>query len=64
MPQGLDPADVIAKNLDLWKKNLKEAKHIVHFYLDILEENISSPESFASQWGNSFFLSLSRWETK
>ncbi|MEK7151915.1 MAG: DNA primase [Patescibacteria group bacterium] len=38
MPQGLDPADVIAKNLDLWKKNLKEAKHIVHFYLDILEE--------------------------
>ena len=38
MPQGLDPADVIAKNLDLWKKNLKEAKHIVHFYLDVLEE--------------------------
>ena len=38
MPQGLDPADVIAKSPDLWKKNLKEAKHIVHFYLDVLEE--------------------------
>ncbi|MCR4306674.1 MAG: DNA primase [Candidatus Yonathbacteria bacterium] len=45
MPQGLDPADVIAKDVELWKKNLKEAKHIVHFYLEILgEKHLESRE--------------------
>jgi len=46
MPQGLDPADVIAKSPDLWKKNLKEAKHIVHFYLDLLQETYPDPREF------------------
>ncbi|MCR4330279.1 MAG: DNA primase [Patescibacteria group bacterium] len=46
MPQGLDPADVIAKDLELWKKNLKEAKHIVHFYLEILGEKYPDPREF------------------
>jgi len=36
IPKGLDPAEFILQNRLGWKKALKEAKHIVNFYLNKL----------------------------
>lgn len=36
IPRGLDPAEFILQNKLGWKKALKEAKHIINFYLDKL----------------------------
>ncbi len=35
LPKGKDPADCIKENIDIWKKAIKNSKHIVDFYLDI-----------------------------
>lgn len=40
IPDGQDPADFILKNKGGWQKALKEAKHIVDFYLDKLISEI------------------------
>jgi|TARA_Y100000310_G_scaffold63585_1_gene59029 DNA primase len=36
MQEGVDPADLISKDVSEWKKVVKEAKHVVDFYLDVL----------------------------
>lgn len=36
LPAGEDPASLVAKNPELWKKALKEGKHIIDFYADSL----------------------------
>jgi len=36
IPESMDPADLILKDKSAWQKSLKEAKHIVDFYLDKL----------------------------
>lgn len=33
LPQGSDPADLIAKDPDAWKEAIKNAQHVVDFYL-------------------------------
>ena len=40
LKQGEDPADVIKKDKEEWKKAIKESKHIVEFSLNILLESI------------------------
>jgi DNA primase len=40
IPEGSDPADLILKNPDAWKKAIRESKHIVEFYLEKLERTI------------------------
>ncbi len=34
LPEGKDPADIIGEDLKEWKKILKNAKHIISFYID------------------------------
>ncbi len=36
MPAGVDPADLISKNPDDWRKVIREAEHIVEYYLTVL----------------------------
>lgn len=36
LPSGVDPADIVKDDPAKWKKAIKEAKHVVEFYLDIL----------------------------
>ena len=38
LPQGVDPADLILKNPDDWRKAIRESKHIIDFYLGVLLE--------------------------
>lgn len=33
---GKDPADVVAENPELWKKAIREATHIIDFYLEVI----------------------------
>ncbi len=35
---GKDPADVVKENPKTWTKTIKNAKHIIEFYLDVLTE--------------------------
>lgn len=37
LPRGEDPASLILKDKELFKNSLKNSKHIIEFYLDILE---------------------------
>ena len=40
MPEGIDPADLIAKNgSDAWKEAIRKSKHIIEFLLDKVLEN-------------------------
>ncbi len=36
LPMGVDPADCIKESADTWKQAVRNAKHIVEFYLNIL----------------------------
>ncbi|MCK5027903.1 MAG: toprim domain-containing protein, partial [Candidatus Pacebacteria bacterium] len=34
MPEGRDPADMIKDDPDVWKKDIKEAQHVIDFYIE------------------------------
>jgi DNA primase len=36
VPVGKDPADCIKEDKELWKRAIKESKHVIEFYLDIV----------------------------
>lgn len=38
IPSGKDPADTVKEDPEVWKKAVDGAKHIIDFYLDILNE--------------------------
>ena len=43
MPEGIDPADLIAKNgSDAWKEAIRKSKHIIEFLLDKVLENFKN----------------------
>ena len=47
LPEGLDPADLILKNgKEAWSKAIRDAKDIITFLLDVLEEHAKRPEDF------------------
>ncbi|MCK5286152.1 MAG: DNA primase [Candidatus Pacebacteria bacterium] len=49
IPEGMDPADLILENKDEWKKNLKNAKHIIDFYLEKLIESIGDKRKLGKE---------------
>ena len=47
LPSGLDPADLILKEgSDAWKERIKNAKDIITFLLDVLEERMPMKDKF------------------
>lgn len=38
---GKDPADLVKENVELWRKSLREAKHVVEFELDNVMRDVS-----------------------
>jgi len=38
LPDGLDPADLILKDPVLWQNAIRNAKHVIDFYLELLPE--------------------------
>lgn len=38
VPLGKDPADCILEDKGQWRKAVKDSKHVIEFYLDVLEE--------------------------
>src|SRR3989338_7994032 len=47
LPTDLDPADLILKEgAEAWKKAIRNAKDIIAFLLDVLEEHMKAPDSF------------------
>lgn len=47
LPQGLDPADFILKEgTGAWKKAIREAKDVITFFLDVLEERMPQKDKF------------------
>lgn len=47
LPSGLDPADLILKEgPEAWKKAIREAKDIITFLLDVLEEHTPAKDKF------------------
>ncbi|OGZ03692.1 MAG: DNA primase [Candidatus Lloydbacteria bacterium RIFCSPHIGHO2_01_FULL_41_20] len=45
LPKGVDPADLIKKDSLEWIRTIKEAKHIIDFYLDTLIEQELDPRA-------------------
>ena len=45
LPKGVDPADLINKDPSEWSRSIKEAKHIIDFYLDTLIEQGLDPRA-------------------
>ncbi len=41
-----DPADIILKNVNKWKELVANAKHVIDFYLNILEKNFPDKRKF------------------
>jgi DNA primase len=51
LPEGLDPADVILKDINIWKKALTESKHIVDFLLDYIGEKKTDERAYKLEVG-------------
>jgi DNA primase len=43
LPEGLDPADLVVKDKELWIEAVAKAKNIIDFYLDILSQKNFEP---------------------
>lgn len=44
MPKGVDPADLIKDNIELWRKAVRDSKHVIDFFLDLLVAAYTSDE--------------------
>jgi len=64
MPEGADPADVILKDKDVWERQIKEAKHIINFYLEILAGQESDPRAFRLSVGKKVLPLVKRMSNK
>lgn len=47
LPKGADPADMLANgDLEVWKKTIKDSKHIIDFLLNLYRENSKDDRAF------------------
>ncbi|MBI5140546.1 MAG: DNA primase [Candidatus Vogelbacteria bacterium] len=51
LPNQMDPADLILKDSNGWSSRIKEAKHIIDFYLDIIREKEKDPRKIILEVG-------------
>ncbi|MFH0845919.1 MAG: DNA primase [Patescibacteria group bacterium] len=47
--ENSDPADTLLYKKDIWQKNLKGAKHIIHFYLNKLGKEITDKRKLGAE---------------
>ena len=47
IPLGADPAELIAKDKELWQEALKNSKHVVHFFIEILKKGNYEERKFS-----------------
>ncbi len=64
MPDGSDPADMILKGNGIWEKQIKEAKHIINFYLEILKIKNPDTRDFRLSVGKKVLPLLKRMSNK
>ncbi len=53
LPKGLDPADLILKDKEAWTTQIKEAQHIIDFYINTLAEKELPQREFRVKVGES-----------
>ncbi|HEY4487727.1 MAG TPA: DNA primase [Candidatus Paceibacterota bacterium] len=46
LPKDLDPADLILQDSEAWRASIREAKDIITFLLDVLQEHAPQPDRF------------------
>lgn len=51
LPPGVDPADLVKKGDETWKRAVRESKHIVDFYLDYLFETVRDARTLRLEVG-------------
>lgn len=64
MPDGSDPADIILKGEGIWEKQIKEAKHIINFYLEVLKIKNPDKRDFRLSVGKKVLPLLKRMSNK
>lgn len=46
LPDGKDPADIIQENPEIWRTAIREAQHVVSFYLAILKQTAKDDRQY------------------
>lgn len=49
LKEGKDPADLVKTDPELWRKSVREASHIIEFYLDVIESKGLDERKFAQE---------------
>ncbi len=60
LSEGKDPADLIKANPELWKKAIREATHIIDFYLEVIESMGYDKRKFQQEVVNNVFPYIAR----
>lgn len=64
MPKGLDPADLIVKDLDAWRARVENAKPMIPFLLNIFEEHFHDKRAFRLEAGKHILPLIAVMENK
>ena len=64
LPDDSDPADLILKDEKEWSKQIKEAKHIIDFYIDVLAGKDLSQRDFRVKVGETVLPYVARIKNK
>lgn len=49
LPEGLDPADLILRDPTEWEKAIREARHVIDFYLELLPKKYPDAHTLRTQ---------------
>lgn len=64
LKQGDDPSDVLKRDKNEWKRAIKDSKHIVDFYLDILTDTIDDKRKLRLKVGQTVLPYIKRISNK
>jgi DNA primase len=49
IPEGLDPADLILRDREAWSNSIREARHVIDFYLELLPKKYADAHMLRTQ---------------
>lgn len=64
LPRGSDPADLILKDKELWATKIKEAQHVIDFYINTLANKGLDQRDFRVKVGESVLPYVARLKNK